>query len=142
MNLAYLGGQCLLPTCVSAITVSASQVFEGFINFKKRPFIMARSSRKAISRSIIRAMIGEALDIPGVLMSVVINDEFPGVNPLAYVWGQCRVYGPFAKDGMDAKTGGLSFASVLKASPKTLDDLEKQCIEPWFKGKGWTVSVK
>jgi len=40
---------------------------------------------------------------------------------------------------MDAGSKGLSWASVVKASPKTLGEFESKCIEPWFTGQGWII---
>ena len=104
---------------------------------------MARTPRasKTITRLTITKLIGEALGQPGIPMTANIATTFPGVNPLAYVWGECRIYGPFAKDGMDADRGGLSYDSVVAAAPKTLGDLDTKCIEPWFKNNGWTVKI-
>jgi hypothetical protein len=98
-------------------------------------------AKNTIKRSDIQTMIGEALGQHGIPMKANIATTFPGVNPLAYGWGQCRIYGPFAKDGMDADKGGLSYASVVKAAPKTLGDFETKCIEPWFKKNGWTITL-
>ncbi len=95
---------------------------------------------KTIQRSVLQAMVIEAMKDPGISMATKIATEWPGVNPLAYVWGECITYGPFAKDGMGAAKGGLSYASVVKAQPKTLGDFEAKCVEPWFKQNGWAIT--
>jgi hypothetical protein len=97
------------------------------------------NQQKIIKRSHIEALIGEALGRPGMLMKTQIANAFPGLNPLAYVWGRCRTYGAFAKDGMDADNGGLLYADVVTVAPKTLGDFEKKCIEPWYTKNGWRI---
>lgn len=96
---------------------------------------------KEISRSYIERTIGEALRQPGILMTAPIATTFPGLNPLAYVWGTCRIYGEFAKDGMDRDAGGLAYASVVRKNPKTLGEFERNCIEPWYVAKKWKITL-
>jgi hypothetical protein len=96
---------------------------------------------KTIKRSHIEVLIGEALGRPGILMKTQIANAFPGLNPLAYVWGRCRTYGAFAKDGMDSDSNGLSYAAVVVANPKTLGDFEKKCIETWYRQNGWKIDI-
>ncbi len=96
-------------------------------------------AQKIIKRSDLQELTIEAMHTPQISMGTNIANEWPGIDPLAYVWGECITYGSFAKYGMGASNGGLSYASVVRVNPKTLGDFESKCIEPWFKQKGWTI---